>query len=160
SAAGALSGASDDRTAVLRERTLRGTARPFPGCVLRIRHSRRGARAAWPRASPTAENRGRSPRRKLTFRDPHPPVMLGVDRARIYNQKMGRLLVLLLITGLLASAQLKQRDQKADPATGLTEEDEDLLPQTEYVFNPIQAQRDVKIGDFYAKKGNHRAAVG
>jgi tetratricopeptide (TPR) repeat protein len=73
---------------------------------------------------------------------------------------MGRLLVVLLLTGLLASAQLKERDAKNGSTAPLTEEDEDLLPQTEYVFNPIQAQKDVKVGDFYAKKGNHRAAVG
>ncbi len=58
-------------------------------------------------------------------------------------------------------AQLKERKQAPAPADtgGLVDEDEDLLPQTEYVFNPIQAKKDVKIGDFYAKKGNHRAAV-
>jgi len=60
------------------------------------------------------------------------------------------------------SAQLKERKQvpaAASDTGGLVDEDEDLLPQTEYVFNPIQAKKDVKIGDFYAKKGNHRAAV-
>lgn len=60
-------------------------------------------------------------------------------------------------------AQLVERPLESDSApgstAGLVDEDEDLLPQTEYVFNPIQARKDVKIGDFYAKKGSHRAAV-
>jgi tetratricopeptide (TPR) repeat protein len=41
----------------------------------------------------------------------------------------------------------------------MRDEDEDVLPQTEYAFNPIQAEKDLKIGDFYWKKGNHRAAA-
>jgi tetratricopeptide (TPR) repeat protein len=41
----------------------------------------------------------------------------------------------------------------------MRDEDEDVLPQTEYAFNPIQAKKDLKIGDFYWKKGNHRAAA-
>lgn len=60
-------------------------------------------------------------------------------------------------------AQLVERPLESDSApgstAGLVDEDEDLLPQTEYVFNPIQARKDVKIGDFYARKGSHRAAV-
>jgi tetratricopeptide (TPR) repeat protein len=41
----------------------------------------------------------------------------------------------------------------------MRDEDEDVLPQTEYAFNPIQAKKDLKVGDFYWKKGNHRAAA-
>ena len=58
--------------------------------------------------------------------------------------------------------QLKERKQapaSASQAGEMVDEDEDLLPQTAYVFNPIQAKKDLKIGNFYAKKGNHRAAV-
>lgn len=74
---------------------------------------------------------------------------------------MGRLLVLLLLITVPAWSQLKEREEseKTDYAP-LVEEDEDLVQPTEYVFNPIQAKKDVKVGDFYAKKGNHRAAVG
>lgn len=46
-----------------------------------------------------------------------------------------------------------------DAPTGLVDEDEDVLPRTEYVFNPIQARKDVKVGKFYAKKNNYRAAA-
>lgn len=42
---------------------------------------------------------------------------------------------------------------------GMVDEDEDVLPKTEYVFNPLQAKKDFKVGNFYWKKGNHRAAA-
>ena len=38
------------------------------------------------------------------------------------------------------------------------EEDESLKPK-EYSFNPIQAAREMKIGEFYFKKHNYRAAA-
>ncbi len=72
---------------------------------------------------------------------------------------MRRLLILLLLLNLPGLAQLKERDQKSEPAAPLVEEDEDIVAPTEYVFNPIEAQKDVKIGDFYSKKGNQRAAA-
>ena len=37
------------------------------------------------------------------------------------------------------------------------EEDESLKPK-EYSFNPLQSAKEIKIGDFYAKKKNYRAA--
>ena len=78
---------------------------------------------------------------------------------------MGRFVVVVLLVSFtasvqLASAQLKERGDTSEQTAPLVEEDEDLIPQTEYAFNPIQAQKDLKIGDFYANKGNHRAAVG
>lgn len=62
------------------------------------------------------------------------------------------------------SAQLKDRPEPPPaPADaeieGLVDEDEDVLPQTNYVFNPLQAKKDIKVGDFYTKKGSHRAAA-
>jgi tetratricopeptide (TPR) repeat protein len=73
---------------------------------------------------------------------------------------MGRLLLLGLLLSLTAFGQLKEREQKSDPNAAVVEEDEDIVAPTEYVFNPIQANKDLKVGDFYAKKGSHRAAVG
>ena len=62
-----------------------------------------------------------------------------------------------------AQAQLKERPDDESPVaeetSGLVDEDEDILPSTAYAFNPIQAKKDLKIGDFYAKKGNDRAAA-
>ena len=67
---------------------------------------------------------------------------------------------------------LKTRDEKpakgdaaaAAPADGKyavpAEEDEDLKPKTDYAFNPVQAKKELKVGEFYWKKGNYRAAMG
>lgn len=38
------------------------------------------------------------------------------------------------------------------------EEDPDLKP-TEYVFNPLEASRNITAGNFYFKKGNYKAAA-
>ncbi len=38
------------------------------------------------------------------------------------------------------------------------EEDESLAPK-EYAFNPIQAAKEIRTGDFYWKKGKYKAAV-
>jgi len=57
------------------------------------------------------------------------------------------------------SAQPKPADrpqvqQEQEPP----EEDENLKPK-EYAFNPLEAERDLKIGNYYFKKGNYKAAV-
>ena len=75
--------------------------------------------------------------------------------------RLAILVALFFIAGA-APAQLKERpdvEPVTDQAGGLVDEDEDLLPTTTYAFNPIQAKKDLKIGDFYAKKGNSRAAA-
>ncbi len=38
------------------------------------------------------------------------------------------------------------------------EEDESLIPK-EYSFNPLQAAREIQVGNFYFKKGSFRAAA-
>lgn len=59
-----------------------------------------------------------------------------------------------------AQAQLLEREKtSSETDLPLVDEDEDLLPQTRYVFNPIQAKKNMKIGNFYARKGNNRAAA-
>lgn len=74
---------------------------------------------------------------------------------------MGR--VLLLAT-LLAGALWPQQDKKPPKPTPQQqeqeppEEDESLKPK-EYAFNPLEAERDVKIGNYYFKKGNYKAAA-
>lgn len=40
------------------------------------------------------------------------------------------------------------------------EEDESLQPKAEYEFNPLQAEKDVQIGNFYFRKGSYAAAAG
>lgn len=39
------------------------------------------------------------------------------------------------------------------------EEDESLIRPQTYTFNPLQAKKETSTGDFYSKKGNHRAAA-
>jgi tetratricopeptide (TPR) repeat protein len=58
-------------------------------------------------------------------------------------------LLLALSTSLIGAQTEKQQEPP--------EEDEILRPK-EYSFNPLQATKELKIGDFYSKKGNHRAA--
>jgi outer membrane protein assembly factor BamD (BamD/ComL family) len=46
------------------------------------------------------------------------------------------------------------KPQAQEPA----EEDETLAPKT-YTFNPLQANKELTIGDYYFKKKNYRAAA-
>ena len=61
---------------------------------------------------------------------------------------------LLLGLGLSAGLPGAQRPKPAEPA----EEDESLVPK-EYSFNPLQAEKELKVGAFYFKKGSYRAAA-
>ncbi len=60
---------------------------------------------------------------------------------------------LLGLTGALAPTQEPQYQE-------IPEEDEDLTRKSEYTFNPIQAAKEFKVGEFYWKKGSFRAAAG
>ena len=51
-------------------------------------------------------------------------------------------------------AQPAQEQKEQEPP----EEDEDLKPK-EYSFNPLQASKELKTGDFYFEKGNYKAAA-
>ena len=64
------------------------------------------------------------------------------------------LLVLLLATALSWSQQ--RRPTPAPPP----EPDEEEAAEPEYTFNPIQARKEIQIGDFYFKKKSYRAAAG
>lgn len=71
--------------------------------------------------------------------------------------------VILWLALALAPAwgQLREREDPIVPRSstgGLVDEDEDIVQDTTYAFNPIQARKEFKIGEFYAKKSNHRAA--
>ena len=61
----------------------------------------------------------------------------------------------LLLAGLVWAAPA-QEPQYEEPA----EEDEALVRPTEYAFNPLQAQKELRIGDFYWKKKSYQAAAG
>lgn len=53
-----------------------------------------------------------------------------------------------------AAQQSKPEQQGQQPP----EEDESLKPK-EYAFNPLEAQHDLDIGNYYFKRGNYKAAV-
>ncbi len=69
-----------------------------------------------------------------------------------YTISVPRILALILFFGLGAFAQ-KQ------PAQEPPEEDESLT-KTEYTFNPLQAEKEMRVGEFYWKKGSWKAAAG
>lgn len=75
------------------------------------------------------------------------------------------LLLLLLVpmstfTAPLNETQSKNESASSDQAT-LQEppEEDEAYRQPEYAFNPIQAEHEFKVGNFYFKKGNYRAAI-
>jgi tetratricopeptide (TPR) repeat protein len=69
----------------------------------------------------------------------------------------------LLLSGAPQEPKLKSRShQDQQPAQGKEqeppEEDESLKPK-EYSFNPLQAQKELRIGNYYFHKGSYKAAV-
>jgi tetratricopeptide (TPR) repeat protein len=79
---------------------------------------------------------------------------------------VGRLLTLsLFLAGTLWPQQEKtlQKSKPPQPAPQVQEqeppeEDESLKPK-EYTFNPLEAEKDLKVGNFYFKKGNYKGAL-
>ena len=58
--------------------------------------------------------------------------------------------------------ELKRRDGKT-PATkqeAVPPEEDKSLATHEYGFNPVQAQKEIRTGNYYFKKGSYRAAAG
>lgn len=58
--------------------------------------------------------------------------------------------------GLLLTASLLAGGQQKPPEP--PEEDETLAAKP-YAFNPLQAEKEFKVGNFYFKKGSYRAAA-
>ena len=58
-----------------------------------------------------------------------------------------------------ASLLLAQESQKKPQEQEPPEEDESLKPKAEYTFNPLQAENELKIGNFYFKRGSYKAAT-
>jgi tetratricopeptide (TPR) repeat protein len=70
-----------------------------------------------------------------------------------------------LLSGILFAQddpQLKKRSDQPKPQQQQEqeppEEDESLAPKT-YSFNPLEAEKDVKVGLYYFKKGNYKAST-
>jgi tetratricopeptide (TPR) repeat protein len=64
-----------------------------------------------------------------------------------------------LVSGMLLAAVLWAQQPKPQEPVEPPEEDEELKPK-DYAFNPLQAQKELTIGNFYFKKGSWRAAAG
>jgi tetratricopeptide (TPR) repeat protein len=84
-----------------------------------------------------------------------------------YNLIMSRWIpALLLVCMLPALAQdkpeLKRRDGKTPPKeeSAVPPEEDKSLANQEYGFNPVQAQKEIRTGNYYFKKGSYRAAAG
>ncbi len=54
----------------------------------------------------------------------------------------------------LCAAGWAQQESPAEPP-----EEDELLTDKEYSFNPLQAKKELQVGDFYFKKGSYRAAA-
>ena len=51
--------------------------------------------------------------------------------------------------------------ERPDSSTEFVDEDEDYAQRKQtYAFNPLQARNELKVGNYYAKKGSHKAAAG
>ena len=75
---------------------------------------------------------------------------------------MSRRCIVALVFAVAACAQQAPKKAPAPPAAAQEqeppEEDESLVPKV-YSFNPLQAANELKIGNYYYKKGNYRAAA-
>src|SRR5437762_5463152 len=74
---------------------------------------------------------------------------------------MSRRWILLLAFAIAAAAQQAPGKREAKPQPqeqAPPEEDESLVPK-EYSFNPLQAAKELRVGNYYFKKGNYRAAA-
>jgi tetratricopeptide (TPR) repeat protein len=72
---------------------------------------------------------------------------------------------LVLVVALHAQGPvLKKRGETPPPATknGMPPEEDTSAAVTnkEYAFNPLQAKKEIMVGNEYFKKGNYRAAAG
>ena len=75
---------------------------------------------------------------------------------------MSRRWILSLALAVAASGQQAAPKKEAPPPApqeqAPPEEDTSLIPK-EYTFNPLQATNELKIGNYYFKKGNYRATA-
>jgi tetratricopeptide (TPR) repeat protein len=72
-----------------------------------------------------------------------------------YTCIVTRLLLASLFLVIQATAFTPQQPEIQEPP----EEDLSNAEKVEYTFNPLQAEKELKIGNFYFKKGSYRAAA-
>jgi tetratricopeptide (TPR) repeat protein len=98
--------------------------------------------------------------------------LIGPSHCFYYNESVVRIAALaLLLSAVLGAQEAAQGDkqlQTRPPADQAKpgqqqeqeppEEDESLAPKT-YSFNPLEADKDLKVGLYYFRKGNYKAAM-
>jgi len=76
---------------------------------------------------------------------------------------MSRWVLALLLAGAapLFADDLKKERPQAPTSTKeeVPKEEDTTLGEKEYAFNPLQAEKEIRVGDFYFKKGKYRAAA-
>ena len=60
----------------------------------------------------------------------------------------------------LLAAALALPSQQRRPAAPPEPDEQEEATEPEYSFNPIQAKKEIQVGDFYYKKKSYRAAAG
>lgn len=66
----------------------------------------------------------------------------------------------LLRWGLLLAVAGLAHPQQRRPAPPPEPDEAEDSAEPEYTFNPIQAKKELEIGDYYFKRGSYRAAAG
>jgi len=76
---------------------------------------------------------------------------------------MSRWVLALFLAGSLSLAADDLKKQRPQPPVSDKEEvppeEDESLTVKEYTFNPLQAQKEVSVGNYYFKKGSFRAAA-
>ncbi|HTR35240.1 MAG TPA: tetratricopeptide repeat protein [Bryobacteraceae bacterium] len=76
---------------------------------------------------------------------------------------MKRYVVLSLLLAGAVWPQQDKRAQKSKPAPQVQEqvppEEDESVATKQYSFNPLEAEKDLKVGNYYFKKGDYKAAM-
>jgi len=76
-----------------------------------------------------------------------------------YNLIMSRWLGAAFLFLLNAQAQKPPDTKPAEPQEQAPPEEDEAEKPKEYSFNPLQAEREVRVGTYYFHKGSYRAAA-
>src|SRR5438552_2016682 len=75
---------------------------------------------------------------------------------------MFRFVVLLAVSVAFLAANPQLQKERPQPPTGgkqaIPPEEDKAVAPTEYSFNPLQAEKDLKVGNYYWKLGKYRSA--
>ena len=71
---------------------------------------------------------------------------------------MGRVALAFIFAGALF-AQAPKKPPEQDPKEQQPPEEDESLKPKEYSFNPLEAEHNVQIGNYYFKKGSLKAAM-